>query len=429
MRRRAAALLAALGAALPAPARAAAPESAPVPVPPSPAASASAAAVAPASAPAPESAPAPIPVAHAVVIDPEADTGAEPEKHYVEILGEAFRARIGAALQARLASSLEAPGISLSAARVLLDVRAEDLLDLRLFLQLELNPLANAVVDRAPFLPDPQPIFPLADAYIAFNVASAAIGNLGHLRIGQFKAPFGAEPLADRVSLLVPERSWPMRALSPGRDIGIEYGADFHGYGLPLAASVGVFNGSGPNRLQDAGELLGAARVWGRVGRPGRASFTLRYGLSWMMDAARRDPLTDNVDSATAFGADLTIRWRWLTVAVEGVVASTSSAATGCAVRCGFSVEALGGYATAAVQIIPEFLELTGRYERFIPDLVAVRMGAMRPAWRVSAGLNLYYLAERFRLQYLFTYSDDGITSAGADFPGVEHFFFFTLKT
>ena len=136
------------------------------------------------------------------------------------------------------------------------------------------------------------------------------------------------------------------------------------------------------------------------------------------MEASRIDPFDGEADAMTVFGGDFMLRWRWFTVMAEVLVASTDSLRRG--------MEAYGGYALGAVQIIPDFLEVVGRYERFWADIPMIRDGTLRPAWRFTGGLNLYYLEERFRLQYAFMYGDagDGLFKG----PRAEHVVLFTIQ-
>ena len=194
----------------------------------------------------------------AVIIDPPVASGAPGEKRFVALRGKAVSASLGAALQVRLASTREAPGITLGLTRVFLDIQAEELLNLSLHLQLELSPLINEPIGiPAAVSAGPSEALPPGRRVHLVLLASAAVGNLGYLKIGQMKAPFSGEALRDKSNLLTAERSWAVRTLAPFRDVGVAYGSDFHGYGIPVAAEVGVFNGAGPSSLEELDNLLG----------------------------------------------------------------------------------------------------------------------------------------------------------------------------
>src|SRR5262249_53880301 len=85
---------------------------------------------------------------------------------------------------------------------------------------------------------------------------SKLIADLGRLRIGQLKVPYGGELALPPQQLLFIDRDAPLRCLAPGRqqtgntlddstgrDIGLRWDGDFG----PLGLGAGVWNGEGPN--------------------------------------------------------------------------------------------------------------------------------------------------------------------------------------
>lgn len=107
--------------------------------------------------------------------------------------------------------------------------------DLILF-QLQVDPLKSPI---------------LLDAQI--NMRFSPLANL---RFGQFKVPFSLENLTSSSSLDFINRSLVVEKLCPGRDIGAsgrDIGISIYGDAAKIEYSLGLFNGSGINRLDNNG--------------------------------------------------------------------------------------------------------------------------------------------------------------------------------
>src|SRR5262249_57381843 len=97
------------------------------------------------------------------------------------------------------------PGFRVSRARLRLDAKLEKVLRLESFVELEASPMSELL----------EP--PLADAWIGMDVASKLIADLGRLRLGQMKVPFGGELARPPQELMFVGRAAPLRFLGPGR--------------------------------------------------------------------------------------------------------------------------------------------------------------------------------------------------------------------
>jgi len=95
----------------------------------------------------------------------------------------------------------------------------------------------------------PEKSLSLLDAQIDLRFASYA-----NLRLGQYKVPFSLENLTSSSSLDFINRSLAVNNLCPGRDVGAsgrDIGAAFFGKAANIEYSLGIFNGSGKNRLDN----------------------------------------------------------------------------------------------------------------------------------------------------------------------------------
>ena len=304
---------------------------------------------------------------------------------------------IGATLQVEAGERpdlTDTPGFRVSRARLRLDAKLEKILRLEGFVELEVSPMSQLL----------EP--PLADAWIGMDVASKLVADLGRLRIGQMKLPFGGELARPPQELMFVDRAAPLRCLAPGRqqsgttlldstgrDVGLRWDGDWG----PLGIAAGVFNGEGPNQVRSgagphAGPLV-TARSWLHFAH-------VEIGGSF----ARGDtaPIADCEAGATFLRADVTsaagdflLHWKWVRAEGEYVYQQTSLPGT--------DSERWGVSGAAGVYAIPDFLLLAFRAER-VPDY-----------WQWSAGLALAYLGDRYRLQYSYTHrtrSDQSTSTA-----------------
>jgi hypothetical protein len=321
-----------------------------------------------------------------VVVEPPPAEPAEPVRAHFEY---------GALVQVEGGSRPdpdEVPGFRVSRARVWLSGQLEQTLHLGGYLQLEASPSSLLVTA------------PLADAWIGMDVASRSLVDLGRLRIGQMKIPFGGELARPAQALLFVDRAAPLRCLAPGRqqvdppagqtaprlldssgrDIGLRWDLDL---GL-LALGAGVWNGEGPNRVrapepaEHAGPLV-TARAALALGEDEPSRARLVVGTSFAHgDNAPIGGCTDDRSARRAdvtwAGGDLAFRWRWVRLEAEYVFEDDDDGHYGVSGASG-------------LYLIPDFLLLTFRAER-VPQY-----------WQWSLGAVVHYYGERLLLQYSFT--------------------------
>ncbi len=97
----------------------------------------------------------------------------------------------------------------------------------------------------------------LLDGWAQINFSDHA-----RLRIGQTRAPYSRQQLAEGYQLLTTKRSLVTEILAPGRDRG----AMFHGASNKAGYAIGVFNGEGQNVVADDTDLLVSGQVWLNLG-------------------------------------------------------------------------------------------------------------------------------------------------------------------
>lgn len=103
----------------------------------------------------------------------------------------------------------------------------------------------------------------LTDAYAAWTKYPAA-----HVRLGQFKTPFGFEQLVSDTKTFMIERSLSNDRLTVGRQVGAMLGGDLAGN--RLSYSLGVFNGTGTNTSSNDNEKFMTSGRLGVVAHEGR---------------------------------------------------------------------------------------------------------------------------------------------------------------
>jgi hypothetical protein len=143
------------------------------------------------------------------------------------------------------------------------------------------------------------------------------------VRVGQFRVPYSRQSTTGSGSLQFPDRSVVVRALGPGRDIGVM----LHGAALGedrdlLMYHFGVFDGEGENRRNDDEGLLWVARLalhpFGTFG--GESAFgdpdRFRLGLGvngWL----HQDDGHGEAGDEWSVGADVALRWQRFSILAE----------------------------------------------------------------------------------------------------------------
>lgn len=311
----------------------------------------------------------PLDIEQAVVVDPHVPKMIR-SGPLVRLGSESAGATLGGFLQVH-----GEDGMSLQRVRTRAEGKVSHLLDLGMYLELELS-------DEDPLL----------DAELSFAPVSPHLLYLGHFHFGRFRVPFSRSVLVDPEHLPLNER--PLLATgfnAPERRVGLMYDIDLARHGLPLRVRTGAFEGYPEG---EAAGTLAAARVdftpsyW--LGK----WMDIKIGAAYLFDDNHRDEVTGFSYDWHGVNLDLRVGYRGFYAAGELMLLDRAS---------GDGLETRGWAVTAGAFLLPDFLELVGRYEEIhIPDTPMVR--------QVSGGLNLLYLSERFKMVYNFIYREEDDT-------------------
>ena len=307
----------------------------------------------------------PLNIEDAVVVDPHVPRMIR-SGPLVRLGSESAGATLGSFLQIRGEN-----GMSVQRVRTRAEGKVSHLLDLGLYLELELN--------------GEDPL--LQDAVMSFAPVSPHLLYLGHFRIGRFRVPFSRSLLRDPEHLPLNER--PLIAyLGPRRRTGLAYDVDLARHGFPLRVRGGAFEGFPDG---DTGTLA-AARLDFTPSYWLSRRLQIQVGAAYVYDHRHHDP--DSGEMHNRHGINLDLRVGYSGFWVEGELLLLDRA-------LGDGLETRGFSVTAGAFLLPDFLEAIGRYEELhVPDLPAVR--------QVSGGLSLLYLADRFKMVYNFIYREEG---------------------
>jgi hypothetical protein len=176
--------------------------------------------------------------------------------------------------------------------------------------------------------------------------------------------------------------------VGPQRRTGLTYDIDLEKHGFPLRVRGGAFDGfpEGETGTLAVARMDFTPSYW--LGR----HIQLRLGAAYVYDHQHRDPDSGEMHDWHGMNLDLRIGYRGFWAEGELVLLDRDP---------GDGLETRGFAITAGAFLLPDFLELVGRYEELhIPDTPMVR--------QISGGLNLLYLADRFKMVYNFIYRDEG---------------------
>ena len=207
-------------------------------------------------------------------------------------------------------------------------------------------------------------------------------------QFGEYKTPFAREELYNDGFVQFPERAIAVDAFKPSRDIGFMAAGAF--VGNMLQYQVGVFGGDGQNTLRVSNHVMPMARVvFNPIGTMGNSeadlqnhqspalslgangfrntlkkvtntsfeALTLNYAgaAGWLGRNANLFTTGEDVD-VKSWGFDGQFKWHGLAVQAEGfygqAVGDTS----------GVRLYAYGWYAQAGFMLLPEHLDVAGRY-------------------------------------------------------------------
>ncbi len=217
----------------------------------------------------------------------------------------------------------------------------------------------------------------LTDAYLNWNRFDSA-----NIRAGQFKTPFGFEQLVADPRLSTIERSLVSDRLAPGRQIGVQVGGASRGE--RISYTVGVFNGNGTNsNFNDNNRFLTVAR-FAVVPFSGRL---LDHPSRWSVGAngfRTQDSNAQFSGRRSAFGADTQFELGrfeiWSEYLRESLQPSNAP-----------RFVSSGGYGQVAYAIVPDRLQMVGRYETLDSNRESI------------LGLNYYFKQHdvKFQLDFL----------------------------
>jgi len=223
----------------------------------------------------------------------------------------------------------------------------------------------------------------LDDAWLNWKFADALSAQFG-----QYKTPFARQELYNDGFLQFPERSLATDAFKPSRDIGFMAAGSFCGDLVQYQA--GVFGGDGQNTLRTTNHVMPMLRlVFNPIGKIGNSeadlqnhktpalslgangftntlkkitntsfeALTLNYlgPAGWLGRNANLFETGEDVD-IKSWGFDGQFKWHGLAVQAEGFIGQAVGQTSG--VR----LYAYGWYAQAGYFILPEHLDVAGRY-------------------------------------------------------------------
>jgi hypothetical protein len=311
----------------------------------------------------------PLDIEQAVVVDPHVPKMIR-SGPLVRLGNESAGATLGGFLQIR-----GEDGMSVQRVRTRIDGKVSHLLDLGMYLELELN-------GKDPLL---------QDAKISFAPVSPHLLYLGHFHFGRFRIPFSRSTLLDPEHLSLNER--PLLATynqAPERRVGAMYDIDMVQHGLPLRLRAGAFQGYTPPEGKPSGTLA-AVRLDFTPSHWLGKWMDIGFGAAYLWDDNHQDDVTGLSYDWHGVNLNLHIGYRGFWAEGELLLLDRAS---------GDGLESKGWAVTAGAFLLPDFLELVGRYEELhIPETPMIR--------QISGGLNLLYLADRFKMVYNFIYREE----------------------
>ena len=259
----------------------------------------------------------------------------------------------------------------------------------------------------------------LEDAWLGWKFADPLA-----IQMGQYKTPFSRQELVNDGFLQFPERSLATDAFKPSRDIGfMTFGS--LGQGL-FTYQAGVFGGTGQSNLRTNSSVMPVLRlVANPIGKMGATEMdiedhekpALSFGANGFINTLRKTSdlafeaelnyagpagwlgrnvgqfqLGERVD-IQSWGLDAQFKWRGFSLQAEGYWGQAKGQTS--AAR----VYAYGWYAQAGYFILPEKLDLAGRYSYVDYNRSVARGGVSI----VSAATSYYF--RRNSLKVVLDYS------------------------
>lgn len=249
------------------------------------------------------------------------------------------------------------------------------------------------------------------------------------IKLGQYKAPFGFEQLFSDPKLLTPERSQVTSALTPERQIGIQFWGKPFARVLPdqkdlVTYYAGIFNGNGRNvTVNDNDEYMFAGRLevqpWN--GKISGADAWLKFGGNALSsrDAAGTvlspaGSLRVNSDGSLSafaalsaaerrgYGFDATFHWGPFDLTGEYLSESYEGRTVNGVMPTFSDFRAEGYYVQGGYFIVPKKLQVVTKYEHFNPgQIISDNLDS------ITGGLNYYIRGDDVKLManYIHTWS------------------------
>ncbi len=296
------------------------------------------------------------------------------------------------------------------------------------------------------------------DTFIQYNISP----SLGHLRLGQFKVPFGRQWLASSTKFLFMNRANIGDNLGFRRDIGLMYEkySQFSRYQdafakadmnePPVNYAFGIFNG---NHRANGNGFLSGLDDSARIGKGndndqylyiGRLTYTpvkskegFKY-LTFGMNAGYQKQPTNGdkfiLDDSKKSSFDVTFGEPWKFSERETAWGVDSQWIIGQAVfqaeyiqrklltndlltytngQQGRSVTADGWYLQGGYFVTPQKLSLNARYETYDPN---DQVTSQKDYDRYSLGFNYYIVGNKFKLQGDYTWQDEAVKDLDNNF-------------
>lgn len=235
---------------------------------------------------------------------------------------------------------------------------------------------------------------------------------LAQLAFGAQKVPFSKIAITSSSNLQLIERPFSARqipnvlALVPDRQLGATISGDLIG---AAEYSIGVFNGNETMfRGDDNGGLLYAARLelhpLGTTGDSQAAFYPIDEGYRRLRVALGGDIYYNDDAAGTqlAWSADLTLKWRGLSLTAEWLMANfePTSDPTRPPELIG-EVDQRAFFAQAGFFIVPGRVEIAARFEDWDTNTDVDDASDLQA---ISGGLNVYLLRDRIKAQVQYTH-------------------------
>jgi phosphate-selective porin OprO/OprP len=258
-----------------------------------------------------------------------------------------------------------------------------------------------------------------------------------NVKVGQYKAPFGLEQITSDTKLPIIERSQVTSALTPERQIGVQ------AWGKPFATVfpeqkdlltyyAGVFNGNGRNVVaNDNNEYMyvGRLEIQALKAKIFNQETTLKLGgdALWSRDAVGTNlspagNLRTNNDGSLspfvplsagereAYGIDGSLHWGPFDLVAEYLREDLRPRGGGPPALSFPAFRADGYYVSAGYFLVPEKLQLVGKWESFNPSDFESGGDFVRDEnlSSITAGLNYYIHGDQIKLManYIHTWLD-----------------------